>query len=193
MDALNETLKDSGIHFETIQEAKQWLEDHSDVYITTLQNEAMATALFSLQTETLKENLLKLKAGFEDLTEVTWQEKGGNLWTFIKGGKYNKDIKAFSGILNELYEGIKKNEIGLQKTTEIAKALTWQLSEYGKGDEQAFFESIGFYIQGAVESGEDLDEVVEKLKNAEYKIYLHLHKWVVSKKLLMKIKNLLVN
>lgn len=163
MDALNETLKDSGIHFETIQEAKMWLQNNSDAYITTLQNEAMATALFSLQTETLKKNLLKLKAGFEDLEDVSFQEKLVNLFTF---GKSNQNIENFSNTIDDLYNNIKGTAHELQKETDIAKTLTAGLSNYGRGEEGEFFESIGFYIQDATEKGEDLESVIEKLKSA---------------------------
>lgn len=163
MDALNETLKDSGIHFETIQEAKMWLQNNSDAYITTLQNEAMATALFSLQTEALKKNLLKLKAGFEDLEDVSFQEKLVNLFTF---GKSNQNIENFSNTIDDLYNNIKGSVQAIQKETDIAKTLTAGLSNYGRGEEGEFFESIGFYIQDATEKGEDLESVIEKLKSA---------------------------
>ena len=161
MDALNETLKDSGIHFETIQEAKQWLKDNSDAYIMTLQREAMATALFSIQTDTLKANLLKLKEGFEDLKEVTWGESFSLT---------SENIENFSTIIKNLYKDFEATyyiRLRAGETyEEMVNNFIKTLSRYGKGKEQEFFKSIGAYIQDAVDSGEGLYSIVTRLKHA---------------------------
>ena len=159
MDALNETLKDSGIHFETIQEAKMWLQNNSDDYIMTLQREAMATALFSIQTETLKTDLLKLKSGFEDLKML-----------IVRVFSINQKIENFSTIIKNLYKDFEATyyiRLRAGETyEEMVNNFIKTLSRYGKGEEQEFFKSIGAYIQDAVDSGEGLHSIVTTLKHA---------------------------
>lgn len=155
MDALNETLEDSGIHFETIQEAKQWLKDNSDAYITTLQNEALATALFSLQTEDLKTALKDLQTGFEDFNEITWGEKAGEFF------------KAFSGKLEtniEDFAYMTKNSLVLmlQGRESFDEAIKF-LEKASTGDVKKVVDPFISELKRMKEAGTLTKEVIEKI------------------------------
>ena len=95
LKALNKELEKEGIHLNDIYEAEEWLTNNSPEYIIALQKQAMATAMFSLQTELLKDSLKKLKAGFVDLEEITFGEAFGNAF-----GATNRNLKNFKNEIN---------------------------------------------------------------------------------------------
>lgn len=160
LKALNKELEKEGIHFNDISEAQEWLINNSPEYIMTLQKQAMATAMFSLQTELLKDSLKKLKAGFIDFEEVTYLEAMGNLL-----GANNRSFKDFGLEIRSILVSMENySKKGYDYATSVKKALDL-MKKKGKGDETYIWEQIAKYAENAVEEGENFYDIMNKLYN----------------------------
>lgn len=158
LKALNKELEKEGIHFNDILEAQEWLINNSPDYIIALQKQAMATAMFSLQTELLKDSLKKLKEGFVDLEERTWGESMGNVF-----GAGNTSLKEFRIVIRSTLHSMKSFiKDGLDYQTSVQKSLDL-MKKKGSGAETYVWEQIAKYAENAVEEGEDFYDVMQKL------------------------------
>lgn len=158
LKALNKELEKEGIHFNDISEAQEWLTDNSPDYIIALQKQAMATAMFSLQTELLKDSLKKLKSGFIDLEEITWGELLGNLFNAD-----NSSLKHFQIEINSTLRSMEYfRKSGDDYQTSVQKSLDL-MKKKGKGEETYVWEQIAIYVERAVKESGDFYGVMQKL------------------------------
>ena len=149
LKSLNVILKEQGEKLNSVVEAEKWLKNKADDYIEGMQKRAIATALFSIQVDEVKEALKGMEVAFEDLKKEKWYEKliptsadFNNIIDLVKES-FNKDgeimltVKGLNNSLEKLGTTGQKNviepfRIGLwkmQQSGELAKVKIEEINE----------------------------------------------------------------
>ncbi|MDY0133710.1 MAG: hypothetical protein RBR46_01660, partial [Acholeplasmatales bacterium] len=139
LKSLNVILKEQGEKLNSVVEAEVWLKDKADDYIEGMQKRAIATALFSIQVDEIKEQLKKLEKGFEDITKVTiWEKIGNEFLTYFSG------VKRESATFESIAKSIK--EVG-NASYEDSKKIKFLADEFKKFPEKDVIEPLLYQLQ----------------------------------------------
>lgn len=139
LKSLNEILKEQGEKLNSVVEAEVWLKDKADDYIEGMQKRAIATALFSIQVDEIKEAIKGMDDAFEDLKKETWFEKyfipvSIDLNEVIRIVKdyfgYNGELIMSASGLNKALESI--GTASQKKVIEPLRTGLWMMQQSGE-------------------------------------------------------------